>query len=161
MKDIEWFRKRCIEDGDCWIWQNACSGNGTPKVHIGKKQQGVRRVIGEMLGLNIENKIVTNKCGNHLCICPDHILIVTKRQMAKLIVERTGFPYRLERRKKISDKARTWGKLNIEQVAEIRNSDETYVQLAEKYGIAKATVGGIKNHDVWKDYANPWGALIG
>lgn len=117
-------------------------------------------MIAELMGLNIEGKIVTNKCGDARCVCPDHVLIVTKRQMANLIVERTGFPYKLERRKKISDKARTWGKLNLEQVTEIRNSDGTYVQLAEKYGVAKATVGDIKNHAVWKDYSNPFQGLM-
>lgn len=161
MRDIEWFRERSIEDGDCLIWNRACSGNGTPKVHIGDKQYGVRRFIAEMLGMNIVGKIVTNKCGNPLCICPDHIKVVTKKQMADLIVERTGFPYKLERRKKISDKARTRGKLNVEQVAEIRNSDETHKQVAARYGIAKATAGNIRRHEAWRDYSNPWGALIG
>jgi hypothetical protein len=162
--ELEYIRARCKEDGDCWIWTMACSSNGTPKVTMGtkpdRKQWAVRRYVATMLGQNIAGKLVTNKCGDPNCVCPDHLLVVTKKQLADLIVKRTGHPYRIDRRKKISDARRAKvGKLTDEIVREIRESTMTHKEAAKKHGIAKATIGRIKRHEAWKDYSNPFAGL--
>lgn len=165
MRDIEWFLKNSIEDGDCWIWRLACSSHGTPKVTIvddaKQKQWAVRRYIATLLGMDIEGKLVTNKCGDPRCVCPDHILVVTKKQMANLIVKRTGYPFKIERNARISaSQRRNVGKLTPAIVAEIRQSDATLRELSEKYGVAKSTVGDIKNFEAWKDYSSPFAGLM-
>jgi len=165
VRDIEWFLQNSIEDGDCWIWQRACSTNGTPKVTIVENsihhQWAVRRYIATLLRMEIEGKLVTNKCGNQRCVCPDHLLIVSKKRMADLIVQRTGHPHRIERNAKISaTQRRKVGKLTPEIVAEIRASDATLKELSEKYGIAKSTAGDIRRFEGWKDYSSPFMGLM-
>lgn len=160
----DYIRLRCVEDGGCWIWQLACSSNGTPKVTMGakpdRKQWAVRRYVAHTMGKNIAGKLVTNTCGNPLCVCPDHLLIVTKKQMADLIVKRTGHPYRVERRKKISDSRRAAaGKLTPEIVREIRASTSTLKAASEQFKVAKTTICRIRRHEAWKDYASPFAGL--
>lgn len=157
---VEYIKARSTEDGDCWIWNLACSGNGTPKLMWQKKQWGARRLVAMEMGLNIEGKFVTTKCGNQRCVCPDHVLVVTRKQMDKLIVERTGHPYRIERRKKISDAQRKRvGKLTDEIVAQIRAAEGTHEQISARMGIAKSTVGAIRRHEKWKIYTSPFNGL--
>lgn len=87
-------------------------------------------------------------------------MVVTKKHMSKLIAERTGFPQRLERRKKISDSARNRGKLKPEEVQAIRESSEPLRVVAERYGIAKGTAQGIRAHKTWKTYSSPFAGLL-
>lgn len=162
---IEYLHARCVEDGDCWIWKLACSSNGTPKMTLmidgERKQKAARRVMAESLGMEIEGKLVTSKCGNPRCICPDHVLVVTKSQLGKLIAKNTGFQQRIERRKKISDSARKMrGKLSTEAATEIRNSDEPLWKLAEKHGVAKSTVQKVRVYRAWQDYHSPFAGLL-
>lgn len=164
MSAIEYIKARCNEDADCWIWPLACSGNGTPKVTIGarpeRKQWAVRRLIATEMGLQIDGMLVTNTCGDPLCVCPDHVLVVTKKEMATLITERTGHPYRIERRAKIAATQRArLSKLTPEVVAEIRASNETHAQIAERLCVSKRKVGAIRRHEAWKDYSSPFAGL--
>ena len=161
---VEHVKERCHEDGDCWIWRLACSSNGTPKITIsenaGRKQYAVRRLLASEMGLNIEGKFVTNKCGNPRCVFPDHILVLTRSAMDKLVAKRTGHPYKLERRKKISDVRRKQSaKLTPEMVAEIRASDKTLRELGAEYGVAAGTVGAIKRYEKWQEYSSPFNGL--
>ena len=142
----------------------ACSSKGTPKVTLGagtdRKQWAVRRAVATAMGLNITGKLVTNTCGDPLCVCPDHVLVVTKKRMADLIVERTGHPYRLERRKKISDHARkTRGKLTPELAKEIRESSETLIAISARMGIAKQTAQKVRTGEAWIEYSSPFAGL--
>jgi hypothetical protein len=158
--DLTYIHNRCKEDGGCWIWQQACTSNGTPTMHVGPKMIAVRRVVASLKGLNIEGKVVTSTCGDKRCVCPDHAIAVTKKRMADLIVERTGHPYKLARRKKIGDTARaSRGKLTAEQAQEIRVSSEPLKAISERLGIAKSTAQKIRAGEAWKDYANPFAGL--
>lgn len=161
MIDIEYLHERCLEDGDCWIWQLACSSNGTPKFTHERKQLAVRRVMAELIGKNVEGKLATNTCGNPRCVNPDHIKVTGKSEMMKMVVKRTGYPQQIARRKKISDSKRQIAKITLEQAMEVRNSDETIEQAAERAGISKGVAWRIRVGKTWKDYGNPWGALIG
>ena len=158
--DLKHIQDRCREDGDCWIWRMAITSNGTPTMHVGPKMIAVRRVVASLKGLNIEGKVVTSTCGDKRCVCPDHAIAVTKKRMADLIVERTGHPYKLARRKKISDTARaSRGKLTAEQAQEIRESSETLKVVAERMGIAKGTAQRIRAGEAWKNYSSPFAGL--
>lgn len=158
--DLKHIQDRCREDGDCWIWRMAITSNGTPTIHVGDRLIGTRRVVAGLMGLNIDGKVVTTTCGDSRCVCPDHILVATKRRMAELIVERTGHPYRLERRKKISDSARARiGKLTPELAQEIRESSETLKVISERMGVAKGTAQRVRAGQAWKDYSSPFAGL--
>ena len=157
--NLDYLHERCTEDGDCWIWNLATSSGGTPKFTIKGKQVAARRTVAELIGKNIEGKLVTNTCGNKRCICPDHIKITDKAGLATMAAKRTGYAQQITRRKKISDKKRQTGKITLEQALEVRYSPMTLLDVANKVGISKSTAQRIRSGDTWKDYANPFAAL--
>ena len=159
--DLEYIRARCREDGDCWIWRLGFTSRQVPSMHAGKKIVGVRRVVAELLGLQIEGKKVTTKCGNKRCVCPDHVLPATPVALGKMVAKRTGYASFTVRNKKISDAKRAnSSKLTAEQAKEIRESDDRLIDIAAKYGIAAATAQRIKAGKVWKTYgATPFSGL--
>ncbi len=158
-------KSRCVEDGDCWVWQGALAGNGTPKMHVAtekgaKKQDSVRRVVAKALDKNIDGKVVTSACGNRRCVCPDHVLVATKRQLGVLNAERTGYAQNPVRCEKIAMHARqTRAKLTPEMVAEIRSMPSARLA-AETMGINKTVATEIRSFKRWKEYrGNPWAGL--
>lgn len=161
---LDYIQQRCTEDADCWLWRHACSTNGTPKVTItdgpDKRQWAVRRYVATVLGLSIAGKLVTTTCGNPRCVCPDHLLVVDKKQMGKLVAKRTGYAQRPERRTRIATARRLGeGKVTKEIVADIRTSGLLIRELAAKHGLAKATVSRIRRHASWIDYVTPFTGL--
>ena len=157
MKRIE---KLSHEDGDCRIWDGCVSGNGTPKMSAFKqKNLTVRRVVAELHGHKIAGKIVTNTCGNRLCVAPEHVLVVNHSQQGKLNAERAGFASKISRRAKISASARKRAKLTLEAVEDIRYGPGTVEEKCARYGIAKATAMSIRAYKTWQDYSSPWAGM--
>ena len=87
---------RCIEEGDCWIWQGACDGHGKPQVrHLGKTVY-VRRLMRELKdGRRIPTgKVVACKCGMDKCVSPAHTVITDhqgRADLAKRVEHMPGF----------------------------------------------------------------------
>ena len=135
---LDWIRERCIEDGDCWIWTAGCTSRGVPSMHKNGKVVGVRRVIAEYLGMAIEGKKVTTKCGNKRCVCPDHVLPATPVALGKMVAKRTGYASFTVRNKKISDAKRAnSSKLTEEQAKEIRESDDRLIDIAKNTALQR------------------------
>lgn len=161
MSPYHYVHDRCREDGDCWLWQLSVSSHGVPVMHLkdSGKLIGVRRFVALKKGLNIEGLLVTNTCGNNRCVCPAHVLVVTKSEMGKLNVARTGYTSNVLRRKKISDAKRKTAKLSLAQAIEVRNSTESLSDIAEKAGISRATASRIRNAKMWKEYGTPFDGI--
>lgn len=156
-------KSKSVEDGDCLIWQAAVSGNGTPKICLpGGRQDSARRALArDVLGLDVVDRVVTTTCGHRLCVAPEHVLVATKKRLGKLANERTGYAKNPARNAKISRVARErWGKLDAEQVADIRAAKSAR-EAAERHGIAKSVASGIRAYRTWKDYSSPWAGLMG
>lgn len=154
---------RCKEDGDCWIWQNGTSGNGTPTMHPpgGGPQIGARRYFAAGLGLAIKGRVVTTTCFNKLCVAPEHLLVTTRSKLGKLAHAHTAYASNIARCKKISDVRRAQSaKITPEQAAEIRQSSEILETVAQRYGISKATAQRIRVGGAWKDYSSPFAGLV-
>lgn len=117
--------------------------------------------MAQQMGKTIPaNHVATNACGNPQCVAPDHLLIASRSKLGKLTDARTGFTRTPQRRKKISDSKRATGKLNPEAVRAIRAAKSS-VKVAQEYGIAKATAIRIRAYESWRDYSNPFAALMG
>ena len=52
-------------------------------------------------------------------------------------------------------------KLDMDKAREIRMSTESGPVLAARYGVNKSLINGIKRGTAWKDYSNPFAALMG
>ena len=159
---IERVRRHIDEVGDCWEWNGATQSTApTPMINWKRKVQPVRRLLASELGKRIKGKFVTCKCRNELCVNPDHLLVVTRKRLQKMLSKERNYTSNPVRNKKLAEKARLNCKLSVELAAEVREADGTQRAIAARFGISQATVSVIKRGKTWRDYSNPFAQLIG
>lgn len=158
----EHVKSKTEECGQCWDWTGAVQTHGnTPTMRHNGKVGSVRRFLAMELGKNVDGKIVTHKCGNPACVNPDHIAVMPRGDLQRRISKTMNYKTNTVRMKRISDKSRENAKLNEEMVKEIRQSCQTQRLIAKAYGVTQATISCIKTGRTWKDYKNPFAALVG
>ncbi len=159
MWTLDTVRQRCriepSEDG-CWTWLGGVTvSNGTPQARIsGKSGEVVGRWVLKYLGHKIDGKLVTASCENPRCLNPNHLKIISYRELnLKVYAEGKKKPA-LEYAKKLqSAKDRGMAKLNDAKVEEIRvlvDENWTSRQIAEKYGVHKDTINRIRQGKSWR-----------
>lgn len=157
--DLAAIAAKIVEEGDCWIWQGAFN-QGVPVVRHNARIINVRRFIAhEVQGLDVVGKYASTRCQNPQCCAPDHVDLITRKQLQRRTTKRTQHQKRLSRNEKIAVAARSKSVLNTDAVAEIRASDLTGRELAERYGCALSTIQAARNHRNWRDYRNPFSGL--
>lgn len=153
---VAYLQARTVEVGDCWEWP------GAPVMRHQGRPQNVRRVIAVEMQLPVEGKLATVKCANPVCCNPEHVVLLTRRQLQQRTAKLTQLHANPARARKLATKARAAGKLTEAQVAEIRAIEGvTQREIAARYGITQATVSAIRRGVKWKDYSNPWLQLMG
>ena len=125
---------------DCIIWEGALTPDGYPRrAYRGSTNVRWHRVVcATSLGLDIEDikgKVVMHVCDNPKCVNPKHLKLGNAKDNM------------LDRDQK-GRHGRT--KVTAQQVNEIRNSDDTNVAIARKYGIDARTVSSIRLRHHWK-----------
>ncbi len=162
MNLLEYLRARTEEVGECWEWTGAMqNATSTPVMRYQGAAQPVRRVIAAELGMPAKGRMATVRCCNSLCVNPEHVVLLTRKQLQQRTARLTQPQTNELRSRKMAQAARRNGKLTEAQVAEIRALDGlTQRQIAARYGIAQATVSAIRRGVKWKDYSNPWLQLL-
>lgn len=159
---IDQINARCVDVGDCWEWQGAMQACGsTPVVRINQKTIGVRRLLLQHLGVNVRGKVCTYKCGNPLCVNPEHLEAISRKKLSLRLVKETRYTASVLRKSKIAEQARRRAKLTSELACEIKQADGTQRSIALRFGVSQATVSCIKRGKTWKDYTNPFAQLLG
>jgi hypothetical protein len=155
---IESLKKRTIEDGECWEWQGYCA-NGTPSVSHDGKMISVRRLFTQLLGNTVREGYYVPKCGNKLCVNPEHTTYNDPKQhMKKAARKALQSP---TRRLKIQiHKRATTAKLTQEMADEIRCSEGPSRLIAEKYGVNKSVICRIRAGKAWVNLSNPFAGLM-
>lgn len=159
--DIEVIRAKTIEEGDCWLWQGALN-QGVPVVRHAGQIINVRRFIAQHLqGKAVQGKLASTTCRNPQCCAPDHVDLITRKQLQIRTTKQTRHQSRPSRNEKLAAQARARSSvLNHEAVAAIRSSDRPGRELAEQYGVALSTVQHARNYRSWKDYRSPFAGLM-
>lgn len=159
---IEAIHAKCIEDGDCWIWQGAMSHGSRPVARLegSRKNVSVRRLVLELRGVHPGKRMAYPKCANQACVCPDHVQAMSRAKMHTLIAASTGYASTPERRAKIAAAKRKLSPITPELVEEIRTSPESGHAIARRLGFCQATVQAIRAHESWRDYQNPYLQLV-
>lgn len=162
MKLLEYLRARSEEVGECWEWTGALqSARGSPVMRHERVAQPVRRVIAIELGMQVKGRMATVRCCNSLCVRPEHVVVLTRKQLQQRTAKVTQLHANPTRCRKLAQTARRTAKLTEAQVAEIRALEGlTQRQIAARYGITQATVSAIRRGVKWKDYSNPWLQLL-
>jgi len=155
---ITTLKERTIEDGDCWEWQGYCA-NGTPSVCHQGKMISDRRLFTHLLGNTVREGYYVPKCGNGLCVNPEHTTYNDPKQhMRKAARKALQSP---TRRLKIQiHKRATTAKLTQEKADEIRCSEGPSRLIAEKYGVNKSVVCRIRAGKAWVNLSNPFAGLM-
>lgn len=156
-KRIDYILSRCVEEGDCLMWTGHVSKDRLPIITENRAKKSARRKLYEAIkGAELpKNKIVRMKCGNHLCMNPDHLQVLTIAQARKADGKagRYSTPIMQITRTRSS---RARGKLTLEQAREIRASSLSLRKLSEIYGVDKSNIAHIKNGKAWADHENPF-----
>lgn len=159
---LESIKARCIEEGDCWLWQGYIT-NKTPQMAVnGKTMRPVRRVVLELAGAVVKpGAYLSPSCDNPSCVCPDHVVQRSPKEhmsaMGKKAGEGVAYAQRIA---KLTETRRAQCKLTIEDARAIRQAEGTHKQIADRYGVNKALIGRIIRGQQWKDHANPFGGLM-
>lgn len=75
-------------NGGCWIWEGNVSNNGYGRVTLLGVNFLAHRVSYELyMGLISEDKGVLHKCGNKLCVNPEHLYLGDAQDNARDWVE--------------------------------------------------------------------------
>jgi len=151
-------KERTIEDGDCWEWQGYCA-NGTPSVFHAGKMIAVRRLFTELLGGKLRDGYYVAKCGNGLCVNPDHTTYNDPKQHMKK-GNRKALQSPTRRLKIQIYKRATNAKLTQEMADEIRSSEGPSRVIAQKYGVNRSVVCRIRTGKAWVNLQNPFAGLM-
>lgn len=159
---LERIQSKCIEDGDCWIWQGQFISHA-PRIWKGDKYVSVRQEVVTFLGkLRPEAEYFGTTCRNPMCVCPDHIAQRTKAEQLQMRARlgSTGTSLQMRSRRAAETMRAKVGKVTQEQAREIRVADRTLKDLSEEYGIAMETVRRIRAGMTRKDNSNPFAGLM-
>lgn len=148
-------------EGDCWEWHGCMQGSIQMMKH-GSKVANVRRLVLIERGVPMTGFIATYTCGNPACVNPDHTGRSTRARMNRLIMADMNAATNTLRIKRIADvKRRTDAKLSLDDVSQIRASDDIHEDLAARYGVSKSLIGRIRRGEVWKTFsASPFAGLF-
>lgn len=150
---IESLKARCIEEGDCLLWQGHMTKMDTPGVYLKRDLASNRgrlvstRALMHELATGQEIKpgyYYRPTCGNPRCINPEHTGVMSQKQhmvhMAKLL---NSYPATSAIRAKKIGLARR--KLTDEQIQLIMTDPRSGKDLAPILGISPSTVCNYRN----------------
>lgn len=160
---VERVRSRCVEEGDCWIWQGARAGCAmNPQISINGEKLYVRRVVYEAIsGEPVpKNRGVSTSCRTGCCVNPDHLVMTTTRARAVTAGAEGKYSGVVRAAKIAANKRALLSPLTPEKVADIRFGGGTHQEAAERNGVSRWTVGAIRRGERWKDYSSPFAGLV-
>lgn len=163
--DLAFINSRCVEDGDCLMWDRSQDARGRPKLTIrgeeGKSQtvQPRRIVWAEARGPIPAGLFVTVTCRNKLCLNPDHLELIDKSQVIRRTAQN---PDTKARRRVAGLKSRErQGKLDMEKAHYIRTCGKTLAEIAKELNICETTASATRRGLRWQDERNPFAGLGG
>lgn len=166
--NLETIKARCIEEGECWIWQGSVSPGDVPSMRIPQAIDpkrplvGVRRWIAQHQGKQIAGLFATNSCEDKRCVCPDHVVVMTRKRLQK----RAGKTIRKNESPavattRVQARIRSGNlKIGYEKAREIRLSDKPAEEWAAELGCHVTTVFQAKSGKTWRDYSSPFAGLL-
>lgn len=152
---IDRLRHRCVEDGDCLIWQgDVAAGCKAPKYYFKGRRIPLRTAMWEELhGALPAKRRVGMKCGTTRCIEPTHMTLRTRSQELK------GIKRTVVTLQRISAARRARSKLTAADCIEIRASNLSQYKLAALYGVSQKSISRVIRHETFQTYSSPWAGL--
>lgn len=163
MSVVDRVRMKCVECGDCLLWQGAENGRGVPQMRgLNGGGQSARRVVWEAAkGRGIPaGGLISVTCGQSMCLNPDHLELTSRSKVSVKSNARASV-----KAKRSASAARTnqakQGKLDMQKASYIRASDKTGRALASELGVSPQLISHVRCGYSWKEYgSNPFLGLM-
>lgn len=137
-------RFRCVEEGECLLWQGALNAGCSPVIGFQGKNITIRRWLWQQMGKTIpKGRAVKVKCKQARCVAEDCLFL-------GYTGPETGYRHRTSTKAKIAAIRRAGSTLTMADVEEIRESSEPASVLAAKYGKGKTTIHTIRSGKSWR-----------
>jgi hypothetical protein len=154
---LERIYSRCIEDGDCLIWQGAVTESGMPfMAHGGKVKAMVRRVLYvELHGSIPEGRLITPTCGHKRCLAEHHLQALTPKRSKEIAVRKGAYKNPARHRKAVLT-MRAKSHITEEIVQAIRNaptSRAAHEQTGASLPYCYAIRDGVRRADMASPFA--------
>ena len=161
-------KARCDEVGDCWLWRDSMQGGMVPAMRLpgwfdpSRKLVSVRRWIAEQQGKPVKGFFATNSCRDKRCVCPDHIQLLTRKNLQKRAgqtITKNQNPAAKVARVLAREQAGNI-KIGMENAIAIRTGEKSAEQWAKELDCSVSAVFRAKRGEVWKDYSSPFAGLM-
>lgn len=149
---LEYVRARCVECAGCWIWQGCVQQCGTPpamRIPGSRKTTSVRRAVLAVRGVDLTGKLASNTCESPLCVAPEHLKAMTRKELQQRTGKALPLPSRIRRNTATAERMRAKSTLDWDKVAAIRSSDLPMRTLAAQYNVTMHTIWNIKRGKTW------------
>ena len=159
---LESLKSRCIEEGNCWIWQGACDGHGRPQTRHDGRVWYVRRLVRTLVdGKPVPaDRSAACKCGNAGCVSPACSVVCTTKEKARMAAQRQAYG-RPDKLRRMTETKRAQSRITEEMVREIRDMDGPASRISEVMGVSLSHVKAIRSGRARVDYrSNPFASLI-
>lgn len=166
VRDLQWFRDRTKDDGDCWLWTAGVCDRGFPRftdrVKFTTRSKQARRVLWELhSGEKAGARQVTTTCKNRLCMNPEHLAAISKSDVVREVWRQPAARARKVLAGMENTRARPTTKLDMIKARYIRNSDKSCTALAKELGVSVALVSKVRTNKCWREsHASPFAGLM-
>ena len=162
---IELIESRCIDDAGCWIWQGAFTA-GTPRLRCPEAglSTNVRRWIAQHhLGKAIKGMNATNTCMNPHCVAPDHILVLTRKQLQQRFIDHLQYHKTPAFAAKVQAgqvHCRTYSDETVAEIRRLYGELGNQREVGRRLGVPWAYVHKVVTGSVRRDYKTPFAGLF-
>lgn len=156
--DLLW--AKTDRSAECWLWRGAVSKGYGRFTYLGVNRQAHRWVYEESIAAIPKGALVLQRCGNHLCVRPEHLYTGDHAESMRLR-DQFGRTARGTRHGSMTHPERVisgedhWdSRFDWETVREIRarnSAGESTRALAAAYGVTQDTIWKITSGRTWKE----------
>lgn len=147
---------KCEPYGECLLWTGGLVyEGGQPRIWIDRKPHSARRVVfGLARGEIAEGRRIGLKCGERLCLHPEHMRQMTTTELLTEHHRRQGglTPSHIAACT-ASARRRSNNRMDMDIARAIRASEEPASVLAKRYNLCKATVCKVRRNERWAEHA--------
>lgn len=134
-----WEKVLILGENDCWFWEGGTTVGGYGVFGLSSNSTwGAHRVAWALYHNKLPppKTFVCHSCDTKLCCNPNHLFLGTPKDNSQdMATKRRG----------------NTAKLSIEQVTEIRASNEIQTKLAQQFGVSQHTISQIRSGKRYKN----------
>lgn len=138
--------------GDCLLWKGAMASEGTvPSIWFAGASVNVRVALWKEMERKLgRGQTVKAKCGEDLCVAPEHLRASNYRSFPKSPAARLSTIKSMRARSHLNDSI----------IEDIRASEDQPAELARRYDVSLQTILDIQSYRRWAPLSSPFAAHL-